>query len=95
MTRPTPARALAAALLLCAGLLAAPAPAAATADLVEREVYADDGTISRQRVPRQVDAPVDEATRRAADAATVTAVWESGPPEQRLDIVFVGDGYTA
>ncbi|GGK23707.1 hypothetical protein GCM10010124_15200 [Pilimelia terevasa] len=73
----------------------ADAAAAPPPSLIEREVFAEDGTISREVVPAQVDAPVTAATRRAADAAAVTPIFQSGPPEQRLDIVFVGDGYTA
>ncbi|XVS64074.1 M64 family metallopeptidase [Actinosynnema sp. CA-299493] len=55
------------------------------------EVFSPDGTISRTPVPVAVE------TRAAPGevAADVVAIQETGPPDQRFDLVFVGDGYTA
>ncbi|KOX33827.1 hypothetical protein ADK67_05880 [Saccharothrix sp. NRRL B-16348] len=55
------------------------------------EVFSPDGTISRTPVPVAVE------TRAAPEAvaADVVAIQETGAPDQRFDLVFVGDGYTA
>lgn len=55
-----------------------------------REVFAPDGTIDRVRVPvvAQPPAPQSEIV------ADVVPIQETGPSDQRFDLVFVGDGYT-
>ncbi|GAB2995772.1 M64 family metallopeptidase [Saccharothrix stipae] len=55
------------------------------------EVFSPDGTISRTAVPVAVE------TRAAAAevAAAVVPIQETGPSDQRFDLVFVGDGYTS
>ncbi|MFE9744708.1 M64 family metallopeptidase [Saccharothrix saharensis] len=55
------------------------------------EVFSPDGTISRTPVPVAVEA---KAAAEAV-AADVVAIQETGPPDQRFDLVFVGDGYTS
>ncbi|TQM82366.1 IgA peptidase M64 [Saccharothrix saharensis] len=55
------------------------------------EVFSPDGTISRTPVPIAVEA----AAAPEAVAADVVAVQETGPSDQRFDLVFVGDGYTS
>ncbi|GGJ78033.1 hypothetical protein GCM10010123_05100 [Pilimelia anulata] len=97
MSPSTPLR-VAGIIVLSAAALIVHAPTAGATPpprMIEREVFAEDGTISREVVPAQVDAPVTEATRRAAANAAVHEIWKSGPSDQRLDIVFVGDGYTS
>jgi len=59
------------------------------------EVFHEDGTISQAEVPAEPAAAPDSATTRMAAAATVTPLQETGPSSERLDVVFVGDGYTA
>jgi hypothetical protein len=67
-----------------------PAAASAPAPTAAVEVFSPDGTIAN------TEAPVSPATR--AEAGPVTAVVEpvqvTGPSDERVDIVFVGDGYT-
>ncbi|WP_158845171.1 M64 family metallopeptidase [Saccharothrix deserti] len=76
-------------------VVAAPLPGGAaesTAAEVELvEVFSPDGTITRTPVPRAVE------TRAAPSevAADVVPIQETGAPDQRFDLVFVGDGYTA
>lgn len=55
------------------------------------EVFAPDGTISRTPVPVAVEA----SAAPGAVAADVVAIQETGAPDQRFDLVFVGDGYTS
>jgi IgA Peptidase M64 len=73
-------------------VVTAPAPGGASQSPVEwREVFSPDGTIT------QVQVPVALETRAAPSevAAEVVAIQQTGAPEQRFDLVFVGDGYTA
>ncbi|QFZ23575.1 M64 family metallopeptidase [Saccharothrix syringae] len=66
-------------------------PPPGTADVELVEVFSPDGTITRTALPRVVEAQAapDEVT------ADVVAIQQTGAPEQRFDLVFVGDGYTA
>ncbi|MEU5691484.1 M64 family metallopeptidase [Actinosynnema sp. NPDC020468] len=69
----------------------APVPGGAAAAPTEwREVFAPDGTITRVEVPRAVEASLapDEVE------AEVEVVQQTGPSDQRFDLVLVGDGYT-
>ncbi|MEV4746392.1 M64 family metallopeptidase [Streptosporangium sp. NPDC049248] len=67
---------------------AAPSPPGSTEWV---EVFSPDGTIRQVEIPKR-EAP---ATARAAVAATVTALQQTGASSQRFDLVFVGDGYTS
>lgn len=77
-------------------VLAAPTPALAAqgSELKSewREVFAEDGTISRvfmrHRVPT---APADISIQ----ALPVVTIQNNGPSASRFDLVFVGDGYTS
>ncbi|MEU6476724.1 M64 family metallopeptidase [Streptomyces sp. NPDC047017] len=60
-----------------------------------REVFSPDGSIRTARVPVAPQAAPDARTERAAEAATVEPVEVNGPSSGKLDLVFVGDGYTA
>ncbi len=73
---------------LALALTPMPAPVA----LEWREVFSPDGTITRQYLPKQIDAPMSASF---SAAATVTPIQQTGPTNQRYDLVFVGDGYTA
>lgn len=55
------------------------------------EVFSPDGAISRTPVPRIVES----AAEPADVVADVVPVQQTGPSDQRFDLVFVGDGYTA
>ncbi|WP_367134617.1 M64 family metallopeptidase [Saccharothrix sp. HUAS TT1] len=76
-------------------VVAAPLPGGAAEpaapDVELMEVFSPDGTISRTEVP------VAAQTRAAAAevVAEVVPIQETGAPDQRFDLVFVGDGYTA
>ncbi|MFF3403433.1 M64 family metallopeptidase [Streptomyces sp. NPDC002659] len=71
------------------------AAAAGTAELAaEREVFSQDGTITRVRISKQVKTAAASANAKAA-AAEVTALQNTGPSASRFDMVIVGDGYTA
>ncbi|MCS0604394.1 M64 family metallopeptidase [Streptomyces sp. LP11] len=88
--------ALAAAFTLTAlGLATAPAQTAAGAPGERREVFAPDGSIRTVQVPQRPQAAPDARTRAAAAAATVEPVEVNGPSSSKLDLVFVGDGYTS
>ncbi|GGP57148.1 M64 family metallopeptidase [Saccharothrix coeruleofusca] len=56
-----------------------------------REVFSPDGTITQVLVPTTVEA---QASPEAV-AADVVPVQETGAPDARFDLVFVGDGYTS
>lgn len=86
-----PLAALAGALSCTALLLATSAPVAAAPNEFElREVFSPDGTISKVLVPiaRNLPDAADEVL------AQIGIVHNSGPSDQRFDLVFVGDGYT-
>ncbi|WP_405020400.1 M64 family metallopeptidase [Kitasatospora sp. NBC_00070] len=71
---------------------AAPAPVARPGHQVES--FAEDGTISRAVAP--AGSPAAAARGLAATAAAgVTPIVQNGSTATRLDIVMVGDGYTA
>ncbi|MGW0593414.1 M64 family metallopeptidase [Streptosporangium sp. NPDC002607] len=55
------------------------------------EVFSPDGTIQQVEIPKRQVPPAP----RAAPAAAVTALQQTGPSAQRFDLVFVGDGYTS
>src|SRR4051812_38749824 len=80
------------ALLVSLLALAAAAPAAAAAPV---EVFAPDGTISRVDLPVQRPAPLAAPEARALAASRVTALQDAGPPANHIDLVIMGDGYTA
>jgi len=78
--------------------VAATAPAdpdASTADH-QVEVFREDGSISRARVPAASPFASGGRTARAAGAdGTVGAIVRSGGTDAKLDVVVIGDGYTA
>lgn len=91
---------LTAALLCAAGVAAVPAPAGAqdpgSAGPTEwREVFSPDGTATRVEIPEQAEDAPSPADLRAAAAAEVVPIQDTGPPGSRFDLVMVGDGYTA
>lgn len=55
------------------------------------EVFAEDGTITRAEVPASAG---PKARSLATSAARLTPVEVNGPSADRIDLVFVGDGYT-
>src|SRR3954470_9451976 len=69
--------------------VAAPAPVAAT---VLREAFSPDGTITKVVTANPAAQPRTKASLRVR--AAVVTVQETGAPEDRFDLVFVGDGYT-
>ncbi len=81
------------ALTISALALFAQAPAGGAAPAVEwREVFAEDGSITRVLTPR---APAERsADLRVLAAADVVPVQVTGDSADRFDLVFVGDGYT-
>ncbi|MFG3099153.1 M64 family metallopeptidase [Streptomyces sp. NPDC048182] len=96
--------ALAAALTACSLALAlapaqaVPRPAGPSGPGVrteQREVFAPDGSIRTVRVPRPAQAAPDARAREAAAAAAVEPVEVNGPSGSKVDLVFVGDGYTS
>ncbi|MEU5992439.1 M64 family metallopeptidase [Spirillospora sp. NPDC047418] len=88
--------ALAAAALAAGSALAAPpasadpSPAAGPGK-VPVEVFSPDGSIGRTAA--SPDQPTPKT--RALAPATVTPIEVNGPSENRIDLVFLGDGYTA
>lgn len=89
---------LAAAALFVAGFVTIPgdpADAVQGAQTERLEAFSPDGTISRVQVAKQTYAPPDAQDRRAAAAAEVVAIQNTGPSSARFDLVIVGDGYTA
>ncbi|MEV4612981.1 M64 family metallopeptidase [Kitasatospora sp. NPDC049258] len=94
--------ALAAATALAAGATGAgPAVASGPAGPSGRpahqvEVFAEDGGISRVEVPaRPALAPRARPAAPAAGDGTVTPILQSGSTAAKLDVVMIGDGYTA
>ncbi|RKT57889.1 M64 family metallopeptidase [Saccharothrix australiensis] len=80
--------------VLVAALVAAtaPAPGGAAEPPVEwREVFSPDGTITRTAVP----VAAGTAAVPSEVVADVVPIQRTGPSDQRFDLVFVGDGYTA
>ncbi|MFF5206451.1 M64 family metallopeptidase [Streptosporangium sp. NPDC000396] len=81
-----------AATLAAAPALADPAgPAGSTDPSRPVEVFSEDGTITRAEAPASA-AP--RARTLAPAAAKLTPIEVNGPSENRIDLVFVGDGYT-
>ncbi|MEJ2858437.1 MULTISPECIES: M64 family metallopeptidase [unclassified Saccharothrix] len=68
----------------------APGGAAQETPVEWREVFSPDGSITQVAVPRVLETRA-EPSQVAAD---VVAIQETGAPDQRFDLVFVGDGYT-
>src|SRR5690242_10298134 len=67
-------------------------PAAADTRPEVREVFSPDGTIRTATV----EVPDRPRVRAAAPVvADVVAVQQTGTPQTRYDLVFIGDGYTA
>ncbi|GAA4883497.1 M64 family metallopeptidase [Kitasatospora terrestris] len=92
--------AVAAATALAAGCLAQPAtaaPAAPPAPDTTRsvEAFGADGSISRARVPAASPHTAAPAVRGLAADGAVTPVVQNGSPADKLDVVVIGDGYTA
>jgi hypothetical protein len=84
--------------LVAAGLAAVPAGTAAAGPPEKtevREVFSPDGSIERVEIPVRPEAAPDARDRRAAAAADVVPIQETGPSASSFDVVFVGDGYTA
>ncbi|MCK8680569.1 M64 family metallopeptidase [Streptomyces lichenis] len=77
---------------------AAPAGVESPAGVVgteHREVFSPDGSIRTVEIPVQREAAPDARSSRAAAAATVEPVEVNGPSSSKVDLVFVGDGYTS
>ncbi|GGM56030.1 hypothetical protein GCM10012275_28950 [Longimycelium tulufanense] len=76
------------------GALVAIAPpghgTAASGDTEVREVFSPDSSITRVRIPKR--RPTAEPL--GIPSADVVPIHWTGPSNQRLDLVFVGDGYT-
>ena len=72
----------------------APAMAPHALEAGSVELFAPDGTISRVEARLPVGTPMTAAELEAADEG-VSALQVAGPSENRYDLVFVGDGYTA
>jgi hypothetical protein len=76
-------------------VLAAPTPGYAQNGVLIsewREVFAEDGTISRAFVTQRVStAPPDVSIQ----ALPVVTIQNNGPSASKFDLVFVGDGYTS
>ncbi|GII62243.1 hypothetical protein Skr01_23280 [Sphaerisporangium krabiense] len=71
---------------------AVPAAAGDTPPTRRMEVFAEDGTITRAEVTPPSPRPHARAT---GPAGAVTPVEVNGPSDHRIDLVFLGDGYTA
>jgi hypothetical protein len=70
-----------------------PAGGAAAPAMEWREVFSEDGSISKTLTPK---APAERSTEfRTLAAAEVIPVQVTGNSAERFDLVFVGDGYTA
>jgi hypothetical protein len=82
------------ALTVTALALFAQVPAGGAAPAMEwREVFNEDGSITQALTPK---APAEKTTGfRSAVAADVIPVQVTGDSNDRFDLVFVGDGYTA
>ncbi|MGW5051991.1 M64 family metallopeptidase [Actinokineospora sp. NPDC004072] len=86
-------RILPAAAALAAAVALLPLPAAAHPTATEwREVFSPDGSITRVRLPVEVDPP---GSAQGIAAAAVVPIQHTGPSDARFDVVVVGDGYTA
>lgn len=97
MRRRVPAL-LAAAAALAAGLAATVPGSAATASEEPtewREVFSPNGSIRQVQIPVQKEAAPKSQDLKAAAAADVVALQDTGPSDARFDMVIVGDGYTA
>jgi hypothetical protein len=81
------------ALLLSLAIAALSAPAGAATRPVE--VFAPDGTISRVDLPVREQPKLPAAQARLLAASPVTALQDSGSPSNHMDLVIMGDGYTA
>ncbi|MEV6637460.1 M64 family metallopeptidase [Actinoplanes sp. NPDC051470] len=68
-------------------LLLAPPPAPAPMSI---EVFSPDGSIGRTTITA-----ADLPRAKAAAGAEVVTIQQTGPPADRYDLVFIGDGYTA
>ncbi len=82
------------ALTVTALALFAQVPAGGAAPAMEwREVFNEDGSITQALTPK---APAEKTTGfRSAVAADVIPIQVTGDSNDRFDLVFVGDGYTA
>ncbi|MCS0636946.1 M64 family metallopeptidase [Streptomyces sp. LP05-1] len=69
------------------------APAAAATE--HREVFSPDGSIRTVAVTPPKKAGLSAGSLKAAAAATVEPVEVNGPSSSKVDLVFVGDGYTS
>jgi hypothetical protein len=94
-----PARLILPVLTVAAAVLFAPVPdsaptatAAPPTDRDWREVFNPDGSITQKLVPK---APKVEVQFKSAVFADVIPVQETGSPDARFDLVFVGDGYSS
>jgi hypothetical protein len=58
-------------------------------------VFAPDGTITRVELPALPATPLTSEERAELAGANVTPLQVTGPSANRLDLVFLGDGYTA
>src|SRR4051794_30151282 len=73
-------------------LALAPAASAATQST---EVFSPDGTIARIDVPMRAQVPLPAAQARLLAASNVTPLQDSGSTKNHMDLVIMGDGYTA
>lgn len=69
---------------------AASAPVVST---IIREAFSPDGTITKVVAANPAAQPRAKASLRVR--ATVVTIQQTGAPEDRFDLVFVGDGYTS
>lgn len=72
--------------------VAAPAQAVETHPV---EVFSPDGSITRVQVPVQPQTRLSAAETQALADTHVTALQNAGPSANRIDLVILGDGYTA
>ncbi|HZE41425.1 MAG TPA: M64 family metallopeptidase [Stackebrandtia sp.] len=90
--------AIGAALILAAASVTVYAVGSANADptvktqTANREVFSEDGSITRKDVTYQVHD--NRAQASDVHASKVTPIMDNGPTKDKLDLVVVGDGYT-
>lgn len=78
--------------LVALAVVAGLAPAAQARSV---EVFSPDGSIARVDLELPASAPLAPAEAAALEASAVTPIQQAGRSSNRLDIVFLGDGYTA
>ena len=91
---------LAALLMACMASLLVPAAAGAKIDAASTrtelvEVFSPDGSITRVEVPKVEPAALSRVEAAALADSDLGSLQVSGPSENRIDLVIIGDGYTA